>query len=67
MAYRYSSQLEGDFPSVSDFPAFYTAHHALLHSSAWRSYYSTAGIAGRRSRGGPGGRAGGTSALWCAV
>ncbi|KAJ6142334.1 hypothetical protein N7497_011433 [Penicillium chrysogenum] len=39
--YRYSSQLEGDFPSFSDFPAFYTAHHALLHSSAWRSYYST--------------------------
>ncbi|KAI9930029.1 hypothetical protein MW887_011839 [Aspergillus wentii] len=36
--YRYSSQLEGDFPS-SDFPT-YTAHHALLHSSVWRSYYS---------------------------
>ncbi|KAJ5150817.1 uncharacterized protein N7482_010069 [Penicillium canariense] len=27
--------------SFSDFPAFYTAHHALLHSSAWCSYYST--------------------------
>jgi hypothetical protein len=39
--YRYTSQLEGDFPSFSDFPAFYTAHHALLHSSVWRSYYST--------------------------
>ncbi|CAI7622355.1 unnamed protein product [Penicillium glandicola] len=39
--YRYSSQLEGDFPSFSDFPAFYTAHYALLHSSVWRSYYST--------------------------
>ncbi|TQB69479.1 hypothetical protein MPDQ_001839 [Monascus purpureus] len=39
--YRYSSQLEDDFPSFSDFPAFYTAHHALLHASAWRSYYST--------------------------
>ncbi|KAJ5952488.1 uncharacterized protein N7479_010901 [Penicillium vulpinum] len=39
--YRYSSQLEGDFPSFSDFPTLYTAHHALLHSSAWRSYYST--------------------------
>ncbi|KAL4898447.1 hypothetical protein BDV59DRAFT_4407 [Aspergillus ambiguus] len=39
--YRYSSQLEGDFPSFSDFPAFYAAHHALLHASAWRAYYST--------------------------
>ncbi|GFN11084.1 J domain-containing protein 1 [Aspergillus tubingensis] len=39
--YRYSSQLEEDFPSFSNFSAFYTAHHALLHSSAWRSYYST--------------------------
>ncbi|KAJ9199092.1 hypothetical protein DTO166G4_7369 [Paecilomyces variotii] len=38
--YRYSSQLEDDFPSFSDFPAFYTAHYDLLHSSAWRSYYS---------------------------
>ncbi|KAJ9293518.1 hypothetical protein DTO271G3_7783 [Paecilomyces variotii] len=38
--YRYSSQLEGDFPSFSDFPALYTAHYDLLHSSAWRSYYS---------------------------
>ncbi|KAJ5523558.1 hypothetical protein N7513_013102 [Penicillium frequentans] len=38
--YRYSSQLEGDFLTFSDFSAFYTAHHALLHSSAWRSYYS---------------------------
>lgn len=28
--------------------------------------YSAAGIAERRSRGGPRGRAGGTSALWCA-
>ncbi|KAJ5984315.1 hypothetical protein N7481_006414 [Penicillium waksmanii] len=38
--YRYTSQLEGDFPSFSDFPAFYTAHHDLLYSSVWRSYYS---------------------------
>ncbi|GAD99157.1 hypothetical protein ANI_1_470124 [Paecilomyces variotii No. 5] len=38
--YRYSSQLEDDFPSFSDFPTFYTTHYALLHSSAWRSYYS---------------------------
>ncbi|KAJ5505995.1 Dynamin [Penicillium expansum] len=45
--YRYSSQLEGDFPSFFDFPAFYTAHHALLHSSAWRSYYSTHFLAQR--------------------
>ncbi|KAJ5203226.1 Dynamin [Penicillium cf. viridicatum] len=45
--YRYSSQLEGDFPSFSDFPAFYTAHHALMHSSAWRSYYSTHFLAQR--------------------
>ncbi|CAG7946367.1 unnamed protein product [Penicillium nalgiovense] len=45
--YSYSSQLEGDFPSFSDFPAFYTAHHALLHSSAWRSYYSTHFLAQR--------------------
>ncbi|KAJ5884364.1 hypothetical protein N7504_011936 [Penicillium tannophilum] len=45
--YRYSSQLEGDFPSLSDFPAFYTAHHALLHSTAWRSYYSTHFLAQR--------------------
>ncbi|XHG03561.1 hypothetical protein AWENTII_006863 [Aspergillus wentii] len=40
--YRSSSQLEGNFPSFSDFPTFYKAHHALLHSSVWRSYYSTA-------------------------
>ncbi|CAI7677254.1 unnamed protein product [Penicillium pancosmium] len=39
--YRHSSQLEGDFPTFSDFPTFYTAHHDLLHSSVWRSYYST--------------------------
>ncbi|RAK88988.1 hypothetical protein BO79DRAFT_265531 [Aspergillus costaricaensis CBS 115574] len=39
--YRYSSQLEEDFPSFSNFSAFYTAHHDLLHFSAWRSYYST--------------------------
>ncbi|KAJ5192259.1 hypothetical protein N7449_008401 [Penicillium cf. viridicatum] len=32
--YRYSSQLEEDFLSFSDFPTFYIAHHALLHSSA---------------------------------
>ncbi|KAJ5142591.1 uncharacterized protein N7515_001378 [Penicillium bovifimosum] len=38
--YRYSSQLEGDFPSFSDFPALYAAHHTLLNSSAWHSYYS---------------------------
>ncbi|KAI9034936.1 uncharacterized protein KD926_004999 [Aspergillus affinis] len=40
--YRSSSQLDGDFPSPSDFPAFYTTHRALLHPSAWRSYYSAA-------------------------
>ncbi|GKZ87200.1 hypothetical protein AnigIFM59636_000329 [Aspergillus niger] len=38
--YRYISQLKDDFPSFSDFPAFYIAYHAFLHSSAWRSYYS---------------------------
>lgn len=32
--YRYSSQLDGDFPTFSDFPVFYSAHHALLHSYA---------------------------------
>ncbi|KAJ5865057.1 uncharacterized protein N7529_006973, partial [Penicillium soppii] len=40
--YRSTDQLEGDFPSPDDFQSFYTTHHALLHSSAWRSYYSTA-------------------------
>jgi len=40
--YRSSDQLEGDFPSPDDFQSFYTIHHALPHSSAWRSYYSTA-------------------------
>ncbi|KAF9252309.1 hypothetical protein LCP9604111_2305 [Penicillium roqueforti] len=40
--YRSTNQLEGDFPSPDDFQSFYTTHHALLHSSAWRSYYSTA-------------------------
>ncbi|CAG8140731.1 unnamed protein product [Penicillium nalgiovense] len=45
--YRYSSQLDGDFPTFSDFPAFYSAHHALLHSCAWRSYYSTHFLAQR--------------------
>ncbi|KAJ5530558.1 hypothetical protein N7527_003951 [Penicillium freii] len=40
--YRSTDQLDGDFPSIDEFQSFYTAHHALLHSSAWRSYYSTA-------------------------
>ncbi|KAB8075724.1 hypothetical protein BDV29DRAFT_200727 [Aspergillus leporis] len=40
--YRSTDQLEGDFPSPDDFQSFYTTHHVLLHSSAWRSYYSTA-------------------------
>ncbi|RHZ73294.1 hypothetical protein CDV55_100025, partial [Aspergillus turcosus] len=40
--YRSSDQLEGDFPSPDDFQSFYTTHHALLHASTWRSYYSTA-------------------------
>ncbi|KAJ9486166.1 hypothetical protein VN97_g7179, partial [Penicillium thymicola] len=40
--YRSTNQLEGDFPSHDDFQSFYTTHYALLHSSAWRSYYSTA-------------------------
>ncbi|KFZ15369.1 hypothetical protein V502_05640, partial [Pseudogymnoascus sp. VKM F-4520 (FW-2644)] len=40
--YRSSSQLTDAFPSPSDFPAFYATHHALLHPSAWRSYYSAA-------------------------
>ncbi|KAF7522268.1 hypothetical protein PCG10_007569 [Penicillium crustosum] len=39
--YRSTDQLEGDFPSPDDFQSFYTTHHALLHSSVWRSYYST--------------------------
>ncbi|RDW81616.1 uncharacterized protein DSM5745_05173 [Aspergillus mulundensis] len=39
--YRSSSQLEGDFPSPDDFQSFYTTHYALLHPSAWRTYYST--------------------------
>ena len=40
--YRWTSQLNGDDPlTFSDFEAFYTAHHALLHPTAWRSYYST--------------------------
>ena len=40
--YRWTSQLDGDDPlTFSDFDAFYTAHHALLHPTAWRSYYST--------------------------
>ncbi|KAB8212524.1 hypothetical protein BDV34DRAFT_218897 [Aspergillus parasiticus] len=40
--YRSSSQLTGDFPCPSNFPAFYTTHCALLHPSVWRSYYSPA-------------------------
>ncbi|CEJ61503.1 hypothetical protein PMG11_10036 [Penicillium brasilianum] len=40
--YRSSDQLEGDFPSPDDFQSIYTTHHALLHSSVWRSYYSVA-------------------------
>jgi hypothetical protein len=40
--YRWTSQLNGDNPLIfSDFNAFYTAHHDLLHPTAWRSYYST--------------------------
>ncbi|KAJ5256753.1 hypothetical protein N7478_012857 [Penicillium angulare] len=39
--YRYSSQLEDEFPSFSNFSAFYTAHPNFLYSSVWRSYYST--------------------------
>ncbi|KAF1828091.1 hypothetical protein BDW02DRAFT_635394 [Decorospora gaudefroyi] len=40
--YRWTDQLNGDEDlNFSDFDAFYTAHHALLHPTAWRSYYST--------------------------
>lgn len=40
--YRWTSQLNWEDPlTFSDFDAFYTAHHALLHPTAWRSYYST--------------------------
>ncbi|KAJ0417402.1 hypothetical protein BJY00DRAFT_289510 [Aspergillus carlsbadensis] len=35
-----SDQITGVFPSPDEFEAFYTEHHALLHPSAWRSYYS---------------------------
>ncbi|KAI9035157.1 uncharacterized protein KD926_004452 [Aspergillus affinis] len=38
--YRSSDQIEGIFPSVDGFDTFYTEHHALLHPSAWRAYYS---------------------------
>ncbi|KAA8651052.1 uncharacterized protein ATNIH1004_003745 [Aspergillus tanneri] len=38
--YRSSDQIEGIFPSVDEFDTFYTEHHALLHPSAWRAYYS---------------------------
>ncbi|OBT53774.1 hypothetical protein VE04_05125 [Pseudogymnoascus sp. 24MN13] len=47
--YRSSSQLNGDFPSPSDFPAFYATHRALLHPSAWRSYYSATFLTQRTS------------------
>jgi hypothetical protein len=41
--YRWTDQLNGDDEfTFSDFDAFYTAHHALLNPTAWRSYYSTA-------------------------
>ncbi|KAJ4355136.1 hypothetical protein N0V95_003218 [Ascochyta clinopodiicola] len=41
--YHWTDQLNGDNPlTFSDFNAFYTAHHALLNPTAWRSYYSTA-------------------------
>ena len=44
--YRWTSQLNSDdLLTFSDFDAFYTAHHALLHPTAWRSYYSTAFLA----------------------
>ncbi|KAL2853311.1 hypothetical protein BJY01DRAFT_79312 [Aspergillus pseudoustus] len=38
--YRSSNQIEGIFPSPDEFDTFYTEHHALLHPSAWRAYYS---------------------------
>ncbi|KAL4801817.1 hypothetical protein BDV18DRAFT_164626 [Aspergillus unguis] len=38
--YRSSDQIEGIFPSIDEFDPFYTEHHALLHFSAWRAYYS---------------------------
>ncbi|OBT95577.1 hypothetical protein VE01_05876 [Pseudogymnoascus verrucosus] len=47
--YRSSSQLNGDFPSPSDFPAFYATHRALLYPSAWRSYYSATFLTQRTS------------------
>ncbi len=43
--YRSSAQLTGDFPSPSDFPAFYAAHADLLHPAAWRAYYTPAFLA----------------------
>ncbi|KAL4882091.1 hypothetical protein BJY04DRAFT_217783 [Aspergillus karnatakaensis] len=36
--YRDCSQ--DNFPSPEKFTTFYTQHHALLHPSAWRTYYS---------------------------
>lgn len=38
--YRSSDQIKGIFPSPDEFDTFYTEHHALLHPSAWRAYYS---------------------------
>jgi hypothetical protein len=39
--YRWTSQLNSeDLLTFSEFDAFYTAHYALLHPTAWRSYYS---------------------------
>ncbi|KAL4944053.1 hypothetical protein BDV06DRAFT_210536 [Aspergillus oleicola] len=38
--YRSSNQIEDIFPSPDEFDTFYTDHHALLHPSAWRAYYS---------------------------
>ncbi|KAL4931019.1 uncharacterized protein BDV17DRAFT_297504 [Aspergillus undulatus] len=38
--YRSSDQIVGIFPFPDKFNTFYTEHHALLHPSAWRAYYS---------------------------
>ncbi|KAL4861055.1 hypothetical protein BDV12DRAFT_77019 [Aspergillus spectabilis] len=35
-----SDQIKGIYPSPNEFDTFYTEHHALLHPSAWRAYYS---------------------------
>ncbi|KAI9368659.1 hypothetical protein BJX61DRAFT_205669 [Aspergillus egyptiacus] len=38
--YRSSDTINGTFPSTDEFDTLYTNHHALLHPSAWRAYYS---------------------------